>query len=100
MVPTLKKILDAEEASFARALNRGETLFAKHAEATKMSGSTILDGKVVWQMYDTYGFPVDLTVSMAEELDLKVDMMEVEIARMESLELSKKGKFKGAVGNQ
>lgn len=41
---------------------------------TKLGGSKVLPGDVAWRLYDTYGFPVDLTSLMAEEKGLKVDM--------------------------
>ncbi|AAS52283.1 ADR363Cp [Eremothecium gossypii ATCC 10895] len=88
-------ILDEEEASFAKTLDRGEKLFEKYAETAKNSGSKILDGKQVWRLYDTYGFPVDLTQLMADEHGLKVDNEGFEQAKQESYEASKKNGSKG-----
>jgi alanyl-tRNA synthetase len=87
----LKEILDEEEASFARTLNRGEALFSKYAAAAASEKRTVLSGKDVWRLYDTYGFPVDLTQIMAEERGLKIDDAAFEKARLESLEASKAG---------
>jgi alanyl-tRNA synthetase len=50
-----------------------------------------LNGKDVWRLYDTYGFPVDLTQIMADERGLKIDEAAFEEARLESLEASKGG---------
>lgn len=90
-VPELKEILDEEEASFARTLLRGEALFSKYADTAAKEKRTTLSGKDVWRLYDTYGFPVDLTQIMAEERGLSIDEAAVEKARLESLEASKAG---------
>jgi alanyl-tRNA synthetase len=87
----LKEILNEEEASFARTLNRGEALFSKYAAAAAEEKRSVLSGKDVWRLYDTYGFPVDLTQIMAEERGLKIDEVAFEKARLESLEASKAG---------
>lgn len=58
-----------------------------------------MGGKDVWRLYDTYGFPVDLTEIMAEERGLKIDKVAFEEARLESLEASKAGgKDKASAG--
>ncbi|RSH95316.1 Alanine--tRNA ligase [Saitozyma podzolica] len=90
-VDVLKEILNEEEASFARTLNRGEALFSKYAAAAAEEKRSVLSGKDVWRLYDTYGFPVDLTQIMAEERGLKIDEVAFEKARLESLEASKAG---------
>lgn len=87
----LFEILDEEEASFAKTLDRGERLFEKYADAAAKSGSKTLDGKQVWRLYDTYGFPVDLTELMAEEKGLTIDSPGFEKAKQESYEASKRG---------
>lgn len=90
------EILDEEEASFARTLDRGIKLFEQYANAAQASNK-VLNGKDVWRLYDTYGFPVDLTSLMAEEKGLKIDEEAFEKARIESYEASKAGgKSKGA----
>ena len=59
---------------FSRTLDRGEKLFDQFASWSKESGLNELNGKDVWRLlYDTFGFPVDLTRLMAEELGLSVD---------------------------
>ncbi|KAH3680812.1 hypothetical protein WICMUC_000163 [Wickerhamomyces mucosus] len=89
------EILDEEEASFSKTLDRGEKLFQQYANAATKSDK-ILNGKDVWRLYDTYGFPVDLTTLMAEEAGLKIDEEGFEKARIESYEASKAGgKSKG-----
>ncbi|ORY24753.1 tRNA synthetases class II (A)-domain-containing protein [Naematelia encephala] len=90
-IPELIEILNEEEASFARTLNRGEALFSKYADTAASEKRTVLSGKDIWRLYDTYGFPVDLTQIMAEERGLKIDEVAFEKARLESLEASKAG---------
>lgn len=54
-----------------------------------------LNGKDVWRLYDTFGFPVDLTRLMAEELGLQINDTEFEAAQAESKEASKGSLKKG-----
>jgi alanyl-tRNA synthetase len=87
----IKEILDEEEESFARTLDRGEKLFDKYSTETRERGVKTLNGKDVWRLYDTYGFPVDLTRIMAEELGLDVNEKEFAEAQAASKEASKAG---------
>ncbi|PCH43709.1 hypothetical protein WOLCODRAFT_26125 [Wolfiporia cocos MD-104 SS10] len=91
----IKEILDEEEESFSRTLDRGEKLFDQYASRAKAAGAKELSGKDVWRLYDTYGFPVDLTRLMAEELGLGVNETEFEQAQAASKEASKAGLKKG-----
>ncbi|GAA5865267.1 hypothetical protein JCM1840_003969 [Sporobolomyces johnsonii] len=85
----LKEILDEEEESFSRTLDRGERLFESYVAAAKASNSTSLAGADVWRLYDTYGFPVDLTMLMAEEAGLTINQKEFDEAQEASKEASK-----------
>lgn len=85
----IREILDEEEVAFARTLDRGEAQFEKYAAETTKKGSKKLEGDVVWRLYDTFGFPVDLTRLMAEERNLEIDDAEVEAARIKAREASK-----------
>ncbi|KAI6783072.1 alanyl-tRNA synthetase [Emericellopsis cladophorae] len=85
----LKEILDEEEDAFARTLDRGEVQFEKYAAAEAKAGSQKLAGDLVWRLYDTFGFPVDLTKLMAEERGLDIDETEVEAAKQKAKEASK-----------
>ncbi|KAI9710128.1 MAG: Alanine--tRNA ligase [Bogoriella megaspora] len=91
----LKEALDQEEKSFARSLDRGEAQFEKYAQQAKQSGSSKLSGSDVWRLYDTFGFPVDLTKLMAEERKLSIDDKEVEEAQEKAREASKGIKKEG-----
>jgi alanyl-tRNA synthetase len=91
----VKEILDEEEQAFALSLDRGETMFNKYALQAKAKNTTRLPGDQVWRLYDTYGFPVDLTKLMAEEAGLEIDYTEVSVAQEKAREASK-GEKKGA----
>lgn len=95
-VDEIKEILDEEEESFSRTLDRGEKLFDQFASRAKEQNITELNGKDVWRLYDTYGFPVDLTRLMAEELGLTVNDKEFEEAQAASKEASKASLKKGS----
>ncbi|KAF1968968.1 alanyl-tRNA synthetase [Bimuria novae-zelandiae CBS 107.79] len=92
----IKEILDEEEKSFAKSLDRGEVMFEKYAQKAKAKGSNDLPGDDVWRLYDTYGFPVDLTKIMAEERGLNINDKEVEEAQEKAREASKGEKKAGA----
>ncbi|GLU48120.1 alanine--tRNA ligase [Nocardiopsis ansamitocini] len=66
-------VIDAEEKNFADTLRSGTTLFNRAAERTKAAGSTGFSGADAFQLHDTYGFPIDLTLEMAAEQGLTVD---------------------------
>ncbi|KAF3939932.1 hypothetical protein ABW19_dt0205361 [Dactylella cylindrospora] len=91
----IKAELDSEEASFARTLDRGERLFEEYAAVAKAQKRKELHGADVWHLYDTFGFPLDLTRLMAEEFDLKIDEKGLEIAREKAKEISKRRKNVG-----
>src|SRR5205814_9720055 len=85
----VKEILDEEELSFAKTLDRGERQFEHYAQQSKERGLGSLHGADVWRLYDTFGFPVDLTRLMAEERGLSIDDGEFEDAQAKAKEASK-----------
>jgi alanyl-tRNA synthetase len=66
-------VIESEEASFGRTLDRGIEIFAAAARRAQKSKDKIISGEDAFQLYDTYGFPLDLTELMARERNLKVD---------------------------
>jgi alanyl-tRNA synthetase len=66
-------VIQAEETSFGKTLDRGLELFATAAEIAQSRDDKTLSGEDVFKLYDTYGFPVDLTQLLAREQGLKVD---------------------------
>uniref|UniRef100_A0A1I8AFG7 Alanine--tRNA ligase n=1 Tax=Steinernema glaseri TaxID=37863 RepID=A0A1I8AFG7_9BILA len=83
----VQEIINEEEAQFLKTLNRGEVLFKK-AVKNLPEGEKNFPGDVAWRLYDTYGFPVDLTQLMAEEQKLTVNMEQYEAAKQHAYELS------------
>ena len=81
-----------EEESFGRTLDRGIELFERQADALRAAGEGQLPGEVVFDLYATYGFPVDLTQIMAAERGLTVDVAGYEEAMARHRELSGAGK--------
>ena len=63
--------LKLEEARFARTLRQGEKEFAKMV--ARMDGGTVIDGVSAFKLYDTYGFPIEMTKELAAEHGLTVD---------------------------
>ncbi|SMR52745.1 unnamed protein product [Zymoseptoria tritici ST99CH_1E4] len=92
----VKEILNEEELSFAKTLDRGEAMFEKYAEQCKAKGAKEMSGADVWRLYDTYGFPVDLTKLMAEERGLDINEEDVKEAQEKAREASKGEKKAGA----
>jgi alanyl-tRNA synthetase len=80
-VDDVKKVLNDEERSFSRTFDQGERLFEKSVAEAKQSGAKKLSDETVWLLWDTYGFPIDLTRLMAEELGLGVNEQEFEKAQ-------------------
>jgi len=66
-------VVESEEASFGRTLDRGIEIFAAAAQRAENTAERTINGEDAFQLYDTYGFPLDLTQLMAEERCLKVD---------------------------
>ncbi|EOD0886390.1 alanine--tRNA ligase, partial [Salmonella enterica] len=76
----VEQVLKTEEEQFARTLERGLALLDE--ELAKLQGDT-LDGETAFRLYDTYGFPVDLTADVCRERDIKVDEAGFETAMEE-----------------
>lgn len=76
----VEQVLKTEEEQFARTLERGLALLDD--ELAKLSGDT-LDGETAFRLYDTYGFPVDLTADVCRERNIKVDEAGFEAAMEE-----------------
>ncbi|WP_088320515.1 alanine--tRNA ligase [Kineosporia sp. R_H_3] len=72
----IRSIVDAEEDAFRRTLTAGTTILDVAVEKTKAGGGATLSGAQAFQLHDTYGFPIDLTLEMAGEQGLAVDETE------------------------
>jgi alanyl-tRNA synthetase len=70
---TVEQIIGVEESRFEKTLRQGTELFDDEAARLKAAGKTTLSGDVAFTLYDTFGFPPELTLEMAEEQGLSVD---------------------------
>jgi alanyl-tRNA synthetase len=71
--PRIHAVAEAEEAAFLRTLRSGTAILDTAVAETKRTGSSVLSGDRAFQLHDTYGFPIDLTLEMAAEQGLEVD---------------------------
>jgi alanyl-tRNA synthetase len=69
----INEVVRIEEEAFLATLTSGSRIFDMAAEETKRGGGDVLTGDKAFQLHDTYGFPIDLTLEMASEQGLSVD---------------------------
>lgn len=69
----IEKVIKAEEEAFGETLDRGLEIFDSIIKKLKKENSNIISGEDAFKLYDTYGFPIDLTDLMAREQNMKVD---------------------------
>ena len=97
---TIKEVIIQEKNKFMNTLQNGEREFNKVISRIKSEGKDIIDSKSIFKLYETYGFPPEVTKDLADEAGLKVDMREVEQLFKEHQEKSKAGsdkKFSGGL---
>ena len=70
----ITRIIKLEEESFAKTIDGGMKIYAEMLEGHKAAGEKTFSGADAFKLYDTYGFPIDLTAEMAEEEGMAVDM--------------------------
>jgi alanyl-tRNA synthetase len=85
----IENVIRSEEESFGRTLDNGLELFTNIVEKVKSAGGRMIPGDEIFKLYDTYGFPVDLTAVMAEENGLTLDVTGFEKAMTEQQEKSR-----------
>ena len=99
----IKNVIIEEKNKFVKTLARGEKEFEKEMNKAQEQGKTKIDGKVVFKLYDTYGFPPEVTGELAEENGMTVDMKEFDELFKVHQEKSRMGseqKFKGGLAEQ
>ncbi|MCC0640447.1 MULTISPECIES: alanine--tRNA ligase [unclassified Clostridioides] len=69
----IKKVVGIEEEKFNETIDQGTEILNSYIEALKNEGKTVLSGQEAFKLYDTYGFPIDLTKEILEEEHLSVD---------------------------
>ena len=70
----IKKIIHKEEERFSATIDNGLNVLAQYIEEAKAKGESVLSGGEAFRLHDTYGFPLDLTIEMAQEQGLTVDV--------------------------
>lgn len=99
---TIKTVILEEKDKFVKTLEKGEKEFAKEIETVKEQGQNIVPGKMVFRLYDTYGFPPEVTEELATENGMKIDKEEFDKLFKEHQEKSRAGseqKFKGGLAS-
>lgn len=100
---TIKNVIIEEKDKFVKTLAHGEKEFEKEMNRAKQSGKDKIEGNVVFKLYDTYGFPPEVTSELAKENGMTVDMKEFEElfkAHQEKSRLGSEQKFKGGLAEQ
>ena len=69
----ITKIVRTEEENFAKTIDGGMKIYQEMLAAHKEKGETVFSGADAFKLYDTYGFPIDLTIEMVEEEGMQVD---------------------------
>ena len=98
----IKQVIIEERDKFVKTLNHGEREFEKEVKKLKEQGKDTIDGKVVFRLYDTYGFPPEVTKDLAIENEMKISMEEFNKLFKEHQEKSRAGsekKFKGGLAS-
>ena len=101
--PIIKQVLLEEKDKFMKTLAHGEKEFQKAITKIKNENKNRIDGKIVFQLYDTYGFPPEVTKDLADEQNFTIDMDEFETLYKQHQEKSRMGseqKFKGGLADQ
>ena len=99
----IKGVLLEEKDKFVKTLAHGEREFKKEVKELEEKGEKVISGKMMFRLYDTYGFPPEVTEDLAKEHGLEVDKTEFEKLFKEHQEKSRQGaehKFKGGLAEQ
>ncbi len=99
----IKAIIAEEQQKFSKTLEHGEREFDKAVERVRQENEKKIDAKIIFRLYDTYGFPPEMTAELAKEKNVLVDMDGFDKLFKEHQEKSKIGseqKFKGGLAEQ
>ena len=100
---TIKSVINEEKDKFVKTLAHGEREFQKEMKKAQEQGKTEIDGQVVFKLYDTYGFPPEVTKDLAQENNMTIDMKkfdELFKAHQEKSRMGSTQKFKGGLADQ
>ena len=100
---TIKQVIIEEKDKFMKTLAHGEKEFNKAAQRAKQENKNIIDGQTIFKLYETYGFPPEITADLAGEQGFKIDLTEFDKLFKKHQEKSRIGseqKFKGGLAEQ
>ena len=100
---TIKSVIIEEKDKFMKTLKNGEREFEKVVNRVKSSNKNEIETDIVFKLYETYGFPPEMTLELAKEQGLKVNMEDYEKLFKEHQDKSRLGseaKFKGGLADQ
>ena len=100
---TIKQVIIEEKDKFMKTLSHGEKEFEKAINKAKQENRDVIDGQTIFKLYETYGFPPEITADLAKEQGFKIDNSEFEKLFKEHQEKSRMGsehKFKGGLAEQ
>ena len=99
----IKDVIITEKDKFMKTLNNGEREFNKVINRLKNQGINVIDGKTIFNLYETFGFPPEVTKDLAQENGFKADLSKFDELFKEHQEKSRMGssqKFKGGLAEQ
>ena len=100
---TIKQVIIEEKNKFIKTLAHGEKEFEKAINKAKAENKNVIDGQTIFKLYETYGFPPEITADLAKEQGFKIDNSEFDRLFKEHQEKSRMGseqKFKGGLAEQ
>ena len=100
---TIKQVIVEEKDKFMKTLSHGEKEFEKVINKAKQENRTVIDGQTIFKLYETYGFPPEITSDLAQEQGFTIDLSEFNKLFKEHQEKSRLGseqKFKGGLAEQ
>ena len=99
----IKNVIIEEKDKFIKTLGHGEKEFEKLINKLEQENKNVIDGKTIFKLYETYGFPPEITADLAQEKGYKIDLTEFDKLFKEHQEKSRLGseqKFKGGLAEQ
>ena len=102
-IDTIKQVIIEEKNKFIKTLAHGEKEFEKAINKAKAENKNVIDGQTIFKLYETYGFPPEITADLAKEQGFKIDNSEFDKLFKEHQEKSRMGseqKFKGGLAEQ
>ena len=99
----IKNVIIEEKDKFIKTLGHGEKEFEKVINKLEHENKNVIDGKTIFKLYETYGFPPEITADLAQEKGYKIDLTEFDKLFKEHQEKSRLGseqKFKGGLAEQ